>query len=117
MLAAYSDQSLKRAGTVSERLFLYPHAMQHGQIKIAQRGFLFGTNTASGTQRAFAPAGQGDGKVLLKVKVPALDPAAEHHHGIIEQTLPTFIQALQLVQEIGDLLYVPSDAASVLLLA
>ena len=59
--------------------------------------------------------GQQQRQVLHRVTVAVLKRAAEHDHRIVEQRRAAFIEALQPVQEVRQLLDVPVDDLAVLL--
>src|SRR5207245_2370069 len=70
-------QTRERSGAVSERLILQAHAMRHCKVEIAERRFFGEAEASTWLQRAFAFSGERDGKVMLKVKVAALDAVPE----------------------------------------
>src|SRR5436305_2466285 len=102
---------------VTEAFFLDAHAMKDGEVEVTERRLCSGAHTTSGAQRPLPFASESDGKILFQVTISALDAASEHHHGIVEQRCSAFIQALEPLQKIRDLLDMPGHGGLVLFLA
>ena len=107
-------KTLKRPRAVSIRLFRDAHALQHRDVEVAERRFLWGPEAPPRTQRALAAAGKKQREIFDRVLISIFDGGAEHDHGIIQKGSSALIQPLDPVEKIGKLLHVPIDDLAVL---
>src|SRR5687767_6436971 len=83
-------QALQRTCTVAERLLFHPHALEKRKVQVTNGCVFRSAQPSSGAQRTLSASGEKQRKILHCVKVPILQRAAEHDHGIIEQRCPAF---------------------------
>ena len=94
-------------GAVSDGFGVDAHAVQEGEEQIVEGRILRESEVlALLFKRSRAAARQQDRQVIVVMAVAVADACAVDDHGVVEQGAVGFVDAVQLLQEIGDLLRV-----------
>ena len=92
------------AGGVAQGLAGDAEAVQHRDQQVAHRGAVRVAHVAPGLDRAATPPAEQDRQVVVVVSVAIADAATVDQHGIVQKALVAFLDALQLVEDVGKLL-------------
>ena len=107
---------LEPSGAVSQRLGGRSHPIQERQPKIHERGALFIPNMTARIERRAAAPGQQDRQVVVVVTITVGIAAAVGNQAIVQQRSFSFLDGLEFLQQISELLDVkPVDGAQLAL--
>ena len=97
-------QSRKASRAVAEVRHLGVHAVEYGNPEVVQRRFFAVFDVPARLDRAAAAAGEQNRQVVVIVGVAVGVAAAVDDHAVVQQRAVALLDALQLRQQVGELL-------------